>query len=161
MTLLKAKPFSLSCLLLIACAFAHAQQCPVNSIVIKGHLEHPPRQPSVRVQLFYPTDPRKNGKLGTVSNDAGQPGESTEAILDGNSFTIPVEFVTSDRRTEMNFNPRCNHKPQSVVVTLKTDSGTNDDDQLDRVTLDFPRDFQSDDSRHYTLRSELVLNGQP
>jgi len=90
-----------------------------------------------------------------------RPGESAEAILDGDTFTIPIEFLTNDRRTVMTFDPHCSRKPRTVLVTLKrnNNSGSNDsDEEYDRVSLDFPRDFKSDDSQHYTLRSDLVLN---
>jgi hypothetical protein len=147
-----------SSLCLMLCALLHAQ-CPVNSIAIKGHVENPPRNASVRVLLLYPPDPYKK-RSGT---EPDQPGESAEAILDGDTFTIPIEFLTNDRRTVMNFKPACERKPQAVVVTLKQ-GGTSDasDQELDRVSLNFPHDFKSDDSQHYTLRSELVLKrGEP
>jgi|HubBroStandDraft_1064217.scaffolds.fasta_scaffold562228_1 hypothetical protein len=130
---------------LIASALAHAQ-CPVDSVTIKGRVEHLPRNASVRVQLVYPKDQR---------------GESTEAILDGATFTIPVEFVTTDRRTTMNFNPRCEHKPRTVVVTLQESAASTESvREYDHISLDFPHDFKTDDSQHYTVRSEVVLDGQ-
>lgn len=140
----------LSCFSVIACSFGHAQ-CPVDSVMIKGKVEHLPRNASVRVQLMY----AKN-KLG-----GEQHGESAEAILDGTTFSIPVEFVTCDRRTAMNFSPRCEHKPQSVVITLQ-ESGASGEDvrEYDHVSLDFPHDFKTDDSRHYTVRTEVVLDGE-
>lgn len=134
-------------------------QCPMNSIVIKGHVEHPPHNASVRVLLLYPPDPHRKHPVGTDNND--RPGESAEAILDGNTFTIPVEFLTNDSRTEMSFLPKCSRKPHTVVVTLKQNdpSGSNDQ-EYDRISLDFPGEFKSDDSRHYRLRSDVILNGQ-
>ena len=152
--------FHLSCISLITCSLAHAQ-CPVNSIVIKGRVEHAPRNGSVRVLLLYPPDPHKKHPPGTDMEKNDQSGESAEAVLDGEAFTIPVEFLTNDRRTVMNFNSACNRKPRTVVVTLKQNDGPSGGDQeQDRVSLDFPHDFKSDDSHHYTLRSDLVLNGQ-
>lgn len=146
MILAALKSFArLSCLALIASTFAHAQ-CPVDSITIKGRVEHLPQNASVRVQLMYAK---------------GQRGESAEAILDGATFTIPIEFVTNDRRTTMNFKPRCEHKPQTVVITLQESTASTEDvREYDRVTLDFPHDFKTDDSKHYTVSSEVVLNGQ-
>jgi hypothetical protein len=140
----------LSCLALIACTFVRAQ-CPVDSVMIKGRVEHLPRNASVRVQLMYAKDKRGEGRRG----------ESAEAILDGATFTIPVEFVTNDRRTAMNFNPRCEHKPQTVVITLQ-ESGASADDvrEYDHVSLDFPHDFKTDDSKHYIVRTEVVLDGE-
>jgi len=148
----------ISCICLIACPLLHAQ-CPVNSLVIKGRVEHPPRNASVRVLLLYPPDPHKKYPPGTGMESNERPGESAEAILDGDAFTIPVEFLTNDSRTEMTFKSKCNRRPQTVVVTLKQndESGSNDQ-EYDRISLDFPRDFKSDDSQHYTLRSDLVLN---
>ena len=134
-------------------------QCPVNSIAIKGRVEHPPRNATVRVQLFYPPDPHKKLPPG-VDEPRPQAGEAAEAVLDGDAFTVPVEYLTNDSRTVLTFKPGCARKPQSVVVTLKAsdNSSGNDQQEYDHVTLDFPRDFKSDDSQHYMLRSELVLN---
>jgi len=152
--------FRLSCISLITCSLAQAQ-CPVNSIVIKGRVEHAPRNTSVRVVLLYPPDPHRKNPPGTDMENNDQPGESAEAVLDGDVFTIPVEFLTNDRRTVMNFNSACSRKPRTVVVTLKQNDGSGGEDQeQDRVSLDFPHDFKSDDSRHYMLRSDLVLSGQ-
>ena len=150
----------LSGLCLIACPFLYGQ-CPINSIVIKGRVERVPRNASVRVVLLYPPDPHKKYPPGTGMEGLERPGESAEAILDGDTFTIPVEFLTNDSRTEMTFKSKCNRKPQKVVVTLKQAdaSGSNDQD-FDRVSLDFPHDFKSDDSSHYLLRAELVLNSK-
>jgi len=149
----------LSCIILSACSLTHAQ-CPVNSIVIRGRVEHAPRNAAVRVLLLYPPDAHRKPLPGTDMQKNDQPGESAEAVLDGDAFTIPVEFLTNDRRTVMNFSPACNRKPRTVVVTLKQNDRSGGVQEQDRVSLDFPRDFKSDDSRHYTLRSDLVLNGQ-
>lgn len=148
------------CIFLTACPLLSAQ-CPVNSIVIKGRVEHMPRNASVRVLLLYPPDPHQKYPTGTGMENNQRPGESAEAILDGDAFTIPVEFLTNDSRTEMTFKSKCNRKPQTVVITLKqNNSSGSSNDVYDSVSLDFPREFKSDDSRHYTLRSDLVLNGQ-
>ena len=163
MTLTLARTLALTAFLLLTTCPSLLAQCPVNSIAIKGRVEHPPRNASVRVLLLYPPDPHGKHPPGTDAdmekND--QPGEAAEAILDGDAFTIPVEFLTNDRRTVMSFSSACSRKPRSVVVTLKQNGGSSSGDQeLDRVSLGFPRDFKSDDSRHYMLRSDLVLNGQ-
>jgi hypothetical protein len=149
------------CICLIACPLLRAQ-CPVNSVVIKGRVENPPRNASVRVVLLYPPDRHARNLPGTDMQNNERPGESAEAILDGDVFTIPVEFLTNDSRTEMNFKPKCSRQPQTVVVTLKKGDSSNSssDQEYDRVSLDFPREFKSDDSRHYMLRSDLVLNRQ-
>jgi hypothetical protein len=129
------------CVALIACAFSRAQ-CSVNSVVVKGRIEHAPANPSVRVQLLYAND---------------QKGESAEASLDRSTFSIPVEYLTQSNHPVLlsGIRTRCARKPQIVVVTLK-----QGDQEFDRVSLDFAKDFKTDDSSVYTLRSELVLNGQ-
>lgn len=161
MTFTRVRTLALiSVVCLTACLLSYAQ-CPVNSIAIKGRVEHPPRNASVRVVLVYPPDRHaKNSPTGIENKE--RPGESAEAILAGDAFTIPVEFLTNDSRTEMTFKSRCTRQPQTIVVTLKgkDTSGSNEGEAYDRVTLDFPRQFKSDDSRHYTLRSDLVLNRQ-
>lgn len=150
----------ISCICLAACP-PLAAQCPINSVVIKGRVEHPPRNASVRVLLLYPPDRHSKNLPGTDTEDNQRPGESAEAILDGDTFTIPVEFLTNDSRTEMTFKAKCGRQPQRVVVTLtKGDASDGNDQEYDRVSLDFPREFKSDDSRHYMLRSDLVLNRQ-
>ena len=150
----------ISCIGLTACPLL-AAQCPINSVVIKGRVEHPPRNASVRVLLLYPPDRHGKKLPGTDMENNERPGESAEAILDGDAFTIPVEFLTNDSRTERTVKSRCGRQPQSVVVTLKQSDGSGGNDQeYDRVSLDFPREFKSDDSRHYMLRSDLVLNRQ-
>jgi hypothetical protein len=160
MTLKLASTLALISLGLTACPLLHAQ-CPVNSVVIKGRVEQPPRNGSVRVVLLYPPDPHKKYPAGTGMEDHERPGESAEAILDGDAFTIPVEFLTNDSRTTMTFTAKCTRQPQTVVVTLKRGNPTdNNDEEVDRVSLDFPREFKSDDSHHYMLRSDLVLNRQ-
>jgi hypothetical protein len=150
----------ISALWVAACPLL-AAQCPINSVVIKGRVEHPPRNASVRVLLLYPPDRHSKNPPGTDTGNQERPGESAEAILDGDTFTIPVEFLTNDSRTAMTFKSRCGRQPQTVVVTLKKGDGAEGNDQeYDRVSLDFPREFKSDDSRHYMLRSDLVLNRQ-
>jgi len=150
----------ISCICFTACPLLHAQ-CPVNSIVIKGRVERAPRDASVRVLLVYPPDRHGKHPPGTDMENNDRAGESAEAVLDGDAFTIPVEFLTNDRRTVMNFNPACNRKPRTVVVALKrNDRSGGSDEEQDRVSLDFPQDFKSDDSQHYRLRSDLVLSGR-
>jgi hypothetical protein len=160
MTLRAIRAFAAPCLFAaIALSAAHAQ-CPVNSIVIKGHVEHLPRHATVKVELFYLPDPHAPRKRNQP-DDSILRGESAEAILDGAAFSVPVEFVSNNRRPMMSFGSRCDRKPESVVVTLLTSAHAGDAAQeLDRVSLDFPHDFKSDDQQHFTL-TDLVLNGQP
>jgi hypothetical protein len=178
------KPVEIFFAAFILATFAHAQ-CPVNSIVIKGHVEHLPRNASVGVQLLFAPDPHA-GKRGSDLPDIAQRGESAEAILDGAAFSIPVEFVTNNRRPLMSFGSRCDRRPQTVVVTLKGNAAPNEDTrEYDSVSLDFPdafkiddgkdggakpgaastddyklNDSKSSDARRYTPRSDLVLDGE-
>jgi hypothetical protein len=183
MSLLTAHTFAIFFVTSILATLAHAQ-CPVNSIRIKGRVEHLPRNASVVVQLLFAPDARA-GKRGSDLPDNAQRGESAEAILDGEAFSIPVEFVTNNRRPLMSFGSRCDRKPQSVVVTLKGNAAPNEDArEYDSISLDFPdafkiddgkadgakpsasrddyklNDSKSSDARRYTLRSDLVLDGE-
>lgn len=146
--------------LCLACLPALRAQCPVHSIAVKGRVEHAPREASVRVVLVYPPDTHKKQPPGTDMENNDRTGETAEAVLDGDSFTIPVEFLTNDRRTALTFAVECGRKPRTVIVTLKGIDRSGNIQEDDRVTLDFPRDFKSDDTHHYALRSELVLSGE-
>jgi len=133
---------SLSWISLFIGSLANAQ-CPVGSAIVKGHVEHPPHNAGVRVQLIYPKE---------------QKGESAEMTLDGVRFSIPIEFLTESRRPVLlsNIRTKCDRRPTTVIVTL-----VEGDQQYDRVTLDFAKDFKTDISQVYSVRSEVVLNGQP
>jgi len=86
------------------CLVSHAQ-CPVDSIIVKGHVEHPIAQNDyrVRVQLVYPKH---------------KPGEAGEVTVEDAKFQIPVEFVTAQSSLFTNLPKRCGRKPQTVVITL-------------------------------------------
>jgi hypothetical protein len=122
------------------CLVAHAQ-CPVDTVIVKGRVEHPIAQNDyrVRVELVYPKH---------------KPGESGEVTVEDSSFEIPVEFVTEQSSLFTNLPKRCGRKPQTVVITL-----LSGDQKSDEVSLDFARAFRMVDASAYTLRSELVLNG--
>ena len=122
------------------CVVAHAQ-CPIETVIVKGRVEHPIAKNDyrVRVELVYPKHKR---------------GESGEVTVEGTNFHIPVEFVTAQSSLFTNLPKRCGRKPQAVVITL-----LNGDQKSDEVSLDFARDFATADASAYTLRSELVLNG--
>ena len=127
------------CAIFVSCLVAHAQ-CPVDTIMVKGRIEHPTANDyRVRVQLVYPKH---------------KPGESGEATVEDAGFQIPVEFVTAQSSLFTNLPGRCGRKPQTVVITL-----LSGDQKSEEVSLDFPRDFRIVDASAYTLRSELVLNG--
>ena len=116
-------------------------QCPVDTVIVKGRVEHPIAQTDyrVRVQLVYPKH---------------KPGEAGEVTVEDAKFQIPVEFVTSQSSVFTNLPKRCGRKPQTVVITL-----LSGDQKSDEASLDFARNFRMVDASAYTLRSELALNG--
>jgi hypothetical protein len=122
------------------CVVAHAQ-CPVDTVIVKGRVEHPIAQNDyrIRVELVYPKH---------------KPGESGEVTVEDATFKIPVEFVTEQSSLFTNLPKRCGRKPQTVVITL-----LSGDQKSDEVFLDFARNFKMVDPSAYSLRSELVLNG--
>lgn len=122
------------------CLVAHAQ-CPVDTVMVKGRVEHPVAKNDyrVRVQLVYPKH---------------KPGESGEATVEDANFQIPVEFVTAQSSLFTNLPARCGRKPQTVVITL-----LSGDQKSDEVFLDFAKNFRMVDASAYTLRTELALNG--
>ena len=125
---------------LIGCSMALAQ-CPIDTDIVRGRVEHAPRDAKVRVQLVYPKD---------------LPGESGETSVENGTFSIPIEFLTLSKRPLLrNLPERCNRKPRTVNVTL-----IDADQEYDPVSLDFAKDFKMADPSAYTLRSELVLNGK-
>jgi hypothetical protein len=119
---------------------AHAQ-CPVDTVIVKGRVEHPIAKNDyrVRVQLVYPKH---------------KPGESGEVTVENASFRIPIEFVTAQSSLFTNLPKKCGRKPQTVVISL-----LSGDQKSDEVSLDFARTFTMVDTSAYALRSELVLNG--
>ena len=122
------------------CLVAHAQ-CPVDTVIVKGRVEHPIAQNDyrVRVELVY---------------SKHKPGESGEVTVENANFKIPVEFVTEQSSLFTNLPKRCGRKPQTVVITL-----LSGDQKPVEVSLDFAKSFRMVDASAYTLRSELVLNG--
>ena len=119
---------------------AHAQ-CPVDTVIVKGSVEHPIAQNDyrVRVQLVY---------------QGHKPGEAGDVTVADAKFQIPVEFVTSQSSVFTNLPKRCGRKPQTVVITL-----LRGDQKSDEASLDFARNFRMVDTSAYALRSELALNG--
>lgn len=133
-----------SWLVLTACGLAIAE-CPVNQVIVKGRVEHPPRSAKVHVQLVYP---KKRG------------GDSAEATLEEDGkFNVPIEFLTQSHRPQVNgLFEKCGRKPETVTLTL---IGNDPSQELDRVSIDFAQGFKMDDPSRYTLRSDVVLNGRP
>lgn len=121
----------------IGCTITLAE-CPVKVVIVKGRVENAPRNAMVRVQLIYSTEEAK---------------VSGEVTVEHGRFSIPIEFLTQSRRPLLgSFRQKCDRKPKSVVITL-----VESDQEYDRVSLDFPKDFKMADPSAYTLRSELVL----
>jgi hypothetical protein len=127
---------------LVACAFGYAM-CPVDVVIVKGRIEQPPDNATVRVQLVYP------GNLG------GDSGEATSVDV---NFTVPVEFITQSRKPLLvgAFREKCDRKPETVIVTLV---GGDPAHEYDRSSLELARDFKKTDSNTYALKSEIVLKG--
>jgi len=123
--------------ILLLCGTA-ASQCPVNTVIIKGRVENASANDKVRVQLVYP----KN-----------RPGEAGEVTVESGAFQIPIEFVTMQSSMFSNLPKRCGRKPQTIVITL-----LRNDQESDRVFLDFVKDLKLADTSAYIVRSELVLN---
>lgn len=124
--------------ILICCSLS--AQCPVESLVVSGRVDHPPHDASVRVQLVYCKEKQ---------------GESAEAKLDGETFKLPLEFLTRGTKPVFlsSVRTKCDRKPQTLVIRL-----INGDREYDHVSLDFAKDFQRDESGVYIPRSQVVLN---
>jgi hypothetical protein len=87
--------------------------------------------------------------------EKGQTLDSTEATVENGTFNIPVEFLTqSHRPVFMGIGEKCDRKPKTVTVRLLTG-----DQEYDRVSLDFAKDFRMVDATTYMPQSEIVLNG--
>lgn len=113
-------------------------QCPVHTIILKGRVDTLAPNSRVKVQLSYPKQ---------------QSGESAEATLQDESFTLPIEFLTQSSRPLLtNLKPKCDRKPNAVRVTLLVG-----DEEKHQITLDFPRDFTMIDASAYTPRSQIIL----
>jgi hypothetical protein len=123
---------------LILCLMAGAQ-CPVNTVIVTGRVKNAVPDSKVRVQLVYPK---------------GKPGEAGEVTVEDGSFRIPLEFVTMQSSVVTNLPVRCGRKPKTVDITL-----VENNQEIDRSSLDFAKNFRMADASAYTLRSEVVLNG--
>lgn len=114
-------------------------QCPVNTVILEGRVNHAAPHSKVRVQLVYPK---------------GKPGEVGEVTVEDGTFRIPLEFVTMQSSIFTNLPKRCGRKPKTVEITL-----LENDHEADQTTLDFAKSFRMADASAYTLRAVLVLNG--
>jgi hypothetical protein len=125
---------------LIGCSIAYAE-CPVDTVILKGRVEHASLGARIQVQLVYPK---------------GVTGETGETSVEDGAFHIPIEFLTLSKRPLLrNLPEKCDRKPKTVNVTL-----IEGDQQGEPLSLDFARDFKVADASAYTLRSDLVLQGK-
>lgn len=132
---------TLSICLISSGALSHAE-CPVDTIIVNGRVEHAPRKGTVKVQLIYPKD-----KIG----------ESGDVTVEDGLFRIPILFFTQSRTPFLNGSlPRekCARKPKTIVVSLIAN-----DQEYDRVSLDMAQDFKKIEPGAYVLRSEILLQG--
>ena len=128
------------CVGLIGCSIAYAE-CPVDTVILKGRVEHATGGAKVRVLLVY----RK-----------AVTGESGEASVEDGTFRIPIEFLTLSKRPLLrNLPEKCDRKPRTINVTL-----IEGDQESESLSLDLVRDFKLADPSAYALRSELVLEGK-
>jgi hypothetical protein len=138
---LKALIGTLSICVICSGAFLHAE-CPIDTIIVNGGVEHAPRNAIVKVQLIYPKD-----KIG----------ESGDVTVEDGSFRIPILFFTQSRAPFLNGSippEKCARKPKTIVVSLIAN-----DQEYDRISLDMAKDFNKIELSAYTLRSEILLRG--
>ena len=122
--------------------------CPVDVVMVKGRVEHAPRNGIVRVQLVYPQQKQKLGESGDVT-------------VEGGSFRIQIPFLTQSRAPGLlGIREKCDRKPETVIVTL-VEADQDRDHEYDRVSLDLAKDFKMADPSAYALRSEILLRGSP
>ncbi len=124
-------------------AFLRAE-CPIDTIIVNGHVENAPRKGIVKVQLIYPK---------------GRIGESGDVTFEDGSFRIPILFLTQTRAHAHFLNgsippDKCTRKPTTIVVSLIAN-----DQEYDRVSPDMATDFKKIELSTYALRSEILLRG--
>ena len=139
----KALIGTLSICVISSGAFLRAE-CPIDTIIVNGQVEHAPRKATVKVQLIYPK---------------GRVGESGDVTFEDESFRIPILFFTQSRAHAHFLNgsippDKCTRKPTTIVVSLIAN-----DREYDRVSLDMAKDFKKIEPSAYALRSEIHLRG--
>jgi hypothetical protein len=77
---------SILSVVLITSTFAPAL-CSVDDVIVRGRVDHAPRNARVRVQLVYARD---------------LPGESGDVTIENGTFSIPIDFLTQSRRPVVN-----------------------------------------------------------
>ncbi len=120
-------------------------RCSPNTVIVKGHIRNAPRGAKVRVVLLY----------------TEQAGESGDVIPIGAGFTLQIPFLTESRPPLLvgSFRQKCDRKPKTVLVTLLVKDPSGDDQEYDRVSLDFSKDFTQADASAYSSRAEVTLDG--
>jgi hypothetical protein len=137
-----------------ATTFAYSW-CGTETVILKGRVESPSRNASVRVQLLYPQK-QKQEQLGKQQQE--QLGESGEVTVENGRFTIQIPFLTrgSEHVIFASLRDKCDRKPKSVVVTLLEG---DQNEERDRISLDMAKDFTKADATAYTPRLDIVLRG--
>jgi hypothetical protein len=132
---------SILSVVLITGTFGHTM-CAVDEVIVRGRVNHAPKDAKVRVQLIYSKDAR---------------GESGDVTVEDGKFSIPIQFLTQLRGPVINgYFEKCGRKPKTVIVTLTESDQSH---EYDSVSLDFAKDFKMADSGTYILRSQLRLDG--
>jgi hypothetical protein len=127
--------------------------CGTETVILKGRVEPPSRNASVRVQLLY-RQKQKQEQLGKQQQE--QLGESGEVTVENGRFTIQIPFLTRDSEHVIfaSLRDKCDRKPKSVVVTLLEG---DQNEERDRISLDMAKDFTKADATAYTPRLDIVL----
>jgi len=129
--------------------------CGTETVILKGRVESPSRNASVRVQLLYVTKPKQE-QLGKKQQE--QVGESGEVTVENGRFTIQIPFLTRDTEHVIfaSLRDKCDRKPKTVVVTLLEG---DQNDERDHISLDMAKDFIKADATAYSPRLDIVLRG--
>ena len=115
---------------LTACALAQPV-CPVDEVIVRGRIDHPPSNANVRVQLVY------------ANNVQGESGDITPET---EKFTLALDFLTQSRKPIINSAfGKFERRPISVIVTL---SNSAQNREYDRISFDFQTDFKMADPTH-------------
>jgi hypothetical protein len=135
-----------------ATSFA-SSSCGTEVVILKGRVESPSRNASVRVQLLY-AKKQKQEQLGKQQQE--QVGEAGEVTVENGRFTIQIPFLTEYREPVIfaEFRNKCDRKPKTVAITLLEG---DQNEERDRISLDMAKDFIKADATAYTPRLDIVL----
>lgn len=97
-----------------AATTAAASSCGTEVVILKGRIENPPRDATVRVQLLYAKKQQEQ-----LEKEQEQSGESGEVTVENGRFTIQIPFLNQYREPVIfaEFRHKGDRKPQTVVVT--------------------------------------------